>query len=141
MIAIVHLWRLLKWGRRLARSGGLRPFEDRRLPFAVRLLAKVARFGTGAPTTPDFAAGLAAVGPAAIKLGQALATRPDLIGLEAATDLARDHGQGLLSRREFLTRATALGQYMRRLVGLAHVRGLSWMVTPRPWCNDPTRAA
>jgi len=89
LIAIVHLWGLLKWGRRLARSGGLRPFEDRRLPFAVRLLAKVARFGTGAPTTPDFAAGLAAVGPAAIKLGQALATRPDLIGLEAATDLAR----------------------------------------------------
>ena len=89
MIAIVHLWRLLKWGRRLARSGGLRPFEDRRLPFAVRLLAKVARFGTGAPATPDFAAGLASVGPAAIKLGQALATRPDLIGLEAATDLAR----------------------------------------------------
>jgi ubiquinone biosynthesis protein len=59
LIAIVHLWGLLKWGRRLARSGGLRPFEDRRLPFAVRLLAKVARFGTGAPTTPDFAAGLA----------------------------------------------------------------------------------
>lgn len=73
----------------MARHGALRPFEDGRLPFGVRLLAKVARFGTGAPTTPDFAAGLAAVGPAAIKLGQALATRPDLIGLEAAADLAR----------------------------------------------------
>jgi ubiquinone biosynthesis protein len=52
-------------------------------------VAKLARFGTGAPRTPDFAAGLAAVGPAAIKLGQALATRPDLIGVEAASDLAR----------------------------------------------------
>ena len=73
----------------MARHGALRPFEDRRLPAAVRLVAKVARFGSGAPRTPDFAAGLAAVGPAAIKLGQALATRPDLIGLEAAADLAR----------------------------------------------------
>uniref|UniRef100_UPI0013DA0EFB AarF/UbiB family protein n=1 Tax=Sandarakinorhabdus rubra TaxID=2672568 RepID=UPI0013DA0EFB len=52
-------------------------------------VAKLARFGTGAPTTPDFAGGLAAVGPAAIKLGQALATRPDLIGVAAAADLAR----------------------------------------------------
>ncbi|WP_310475624.1 AarF/UbiB family protein [Sandarakinorhabdus sp.] len=73
----------------MARHGVLRPFEDTRLPLSIRLVAKVARFGTGAPKTPDFAAGLAAVGPAAIKLGQALATRPDLIGIEAATDLAR----------------------------------------------------
>lgn len=89
MLAIVHLWRLLVWGRRMARHGALRPFESTRLPLAVRLVAKLARFGTGASTTPDFAAGLAAVGPAAIKLGQALATRPDLIGVEAAADLAR----------------------------------------------------
>ncbi len=59
------------------------------MPTAVRLVARLARLGARAPATPDFAAGLAAVGPAAIKLGQALATRPDLIGLEAATDLAR----------------------------------------------------
>lgn len=85
----VHLWRMLVWGRRLARHGALRPFEGPRLPLAIRAVARIARFGTAAPKTPDFAAGLAAVGPAAIKLGQALATRPDLIGLEAATDLAR----------------------------------------------------
>jgi ubiquinone biosynthesis protein len=89
LIAAVHLWRLLVWGRRMARHGVLRPFESEKLPFVIRLVAKVARLGTGAPKTPDFAAGLTAVGPAAIKLGQALATRPDLIGLEAATDLAR----------------------------------------------------
>ena len=87
--AFVHLWRLLVWGRRLARHGALRPFEDARLPLAIRFVAWIARFGTGAPKTPDFAAGLGAVGPAAIKLGQALATRPDLIGVEAAADLAR----------------------------------------------------
>ena len=89
MFALVHLWRLLVWGRRMARHGALRPFEDKRLPLAIRLVARVARLGSGAPKTPDFAGGLGAVGPAAIKLGQALATRPDLIGVAAATDLAR----------------------------------------------------
>lgn len=73
----------------MARHGALRPFEDKRLPMAIRLVARLARLGTNAPATPDFAGGLAAVGPAAIKLGQALATRPDLIGLAAAADLAR----------------------------------------------------
>jgi ubiquinone biosynthesis protein len=86
---IVHLSRMLVWGRRLARHGALRPFEDKRVPRPLRIVARIARIGTGAPETPDFAAGLAAVGPAAVKLGQALATRPDLIGVEAATDLVR----------------------------------------------------
>ena len=86
---VTHLWRMLVWGRALARHGALRPFESPRAPLAVRLVARTARFGTAAPVTPDFAAGLGAVGPAAIKLGQALATRPDLIGPEAALDLIR----------------------------------------------------
>ncbi|MBC7519922.1 MAG: ubiquinone biosynthesis protein UbiB [Sandarakinorhabdus sp.] len=86
---IVHLSRMLVWGRRLARHGALRPFEDKRVPRSLRIVARIARIGTGAPQTPDFAGGLAAVGPAAIKLGQALATRPDLIGPEAALDLVR----------------------------------------------------
>ena len=87
--AVTHLWRMLVWGRALARHGALRPFEDPRAPFAIRLTARTARIGTTAPQTPDFAAGLGAVGPAAIKLGQALATRPDLIGPDAALDLVR----------------------------------------------------
>jgi len=89
MMAIVHLWRLLGWGRQLARHGALRPFEGPRAPLSLRLVARAARLGTGAAKTPDYAAGLTAVGPAAIKLGQALSTRPDLIGAEAAADLAR----------------------------------------------------
>jgi len=86
---VTHLWRMFVWGRRLARHGALRPFESAKAPLAMRLVARVARIGTGAPATPDFAAGLTAVGPAAVKLGQALATRPDLIGPEAAMDLVR----------------------------------------------------
>ncbi|WP_439533127.1 AarF/UbiB family protein [Polymorphobacter sp.] len=89
MMALVHLWRMLVWGRRLAGHGALRPFESVRAPMALRVIARIARIGTGAPLVPDFAGGLTAVGPAAIKFGQALATRPDLIGTEAALDLVR----------------------------------------------------
>lgn len=81
-------WRLLADGRRLARHGVLRPFETHPdVPPAARLLARLLRFGAGAPKQPDYAAGLTACGPAAIKLGQALATRPDLVGEDAATAL------------------------------------------------------
>ena len=39
------------------------------------------------PATPDYAAALQEIGPAAIKLGQALSTRPDLVGEAAAANL------------------------------------------------------
>jgi ubiquinone biosynthesis protein len=85
-----HAARLLSDARRLARAGALRPFEDLAdVPAPLRLLARVLRFGAGAPREPDYAAGLKACGPAAVKLGQALATRPDLVGAEVAADLRR----------------------------------------------------
>ena len=85
---ITHLWRLLKWGRTLARHGALRGIENDPLtPNNVRRLVRVARFGTRQPLVPDYAAALQAIGPAAIKLGQALATRPDLVGEAAAANL------------------------------------------------------
>ncbi len=86
--AVTHLWRLLKWGRTLARHGALRGIErDPLTPPPVRRLVKLARFGTRQPEEPDYAAALQAIGPAAIKLGQALATRPDLVGEKAAHNL------------------------------------------------------
>jgi ubiquinone biosynthesis protein len=86
--AVVHVWRLLKWGRTLARHGALTGVEqDPLTPPFVRRLARVARFGASMPATPDYAAALQAIGPAAIKLGQALSTRPDLVGDAAATNL------------------------------------------------------
>jgi ubiquinone biosynthesis protein len=85
-----HLWRLLKWGRTLARHGALRGIEnDPATPPQVRRLARVARFGARQPATPDYAAALQAIGPAAIKLGQALSTRPDLVGPAAAANLSQ----------------------------------------------------
>jgi len=85
-----HLWRLLKWGRTLARHGALRGIErDPNTPAALRRLVRIARFGARVPTIPAYAEAFQSIGPAAIKLGQALATRPDLIGLDAAQDLLR----------------------------------------------------
>jgi ubiquinone biosynthesis protein len=85
-----HLFRLLKWGRTLARHGALRGIErDPLTPPAVRRLVKLARFGARIPRVPEYAHAFEAIGPAAIKFGQALATRPDLVGPEAAADLLR----------------------------------------------------
>ncbi|MFZ2980696.1 MAG: AarF/UbiB family protein, partial [Sphingobium sp.] len=85
-----HLWRLLTWGRTLARHGALRGIErDPMTPVAVRRLARIARFGARVPKQPRYAEAFESIGPAAIKLGQTLATRPDLVGDEAAKDLLR----------------------------------------------------
>lgn len=85
---ITHIWRLLKWGRVLARHGALRGIErDPNTPPPVRRLARIARFGARVPRVPTYAEAFQDIGPAAIKLGQALATRPDLVGIDAAREL------------------------------------------------------
>ena len=89
-LPVVHLWRLLKWGRTLARHGALRGIErDPNTPPRLKLIARVARIGARVPKEPAYAEAFTAIGPAAIKLGQALATRPDLVGEVAAQDLLR----------------------------------------------------
>jgi ubiquinone biosynthesis protein len=85
-----HLLRLLRWGRTLARHGALRGIErDPLTPAPVRRLVRLARFGARIPDQPAYATAFQSLGPAAIKFGQALATRPDLVGPEAAADLLR----------------------------------------------------
>jgi ubiquinone biosynthesis protein len=87
---ITHIWRLLRWGRTLARHGALRGLEaDPNTPAPARRLIRLAHIGLRVPKVPRYADAFQAIGPAAIKLGQALATRPDLVGDEAAHDLAR----------------------------------------------------
>jgi ubiquinone biosynthesis protein len=88
--SVTHLWRLLKWGRTLARHGALRGIEEDPLtPPPVKRLARIARLGARIPPVPEYAAALVAIGPAAIKLGQALSTRPDLVGERAAENLSK----------------------------------------------------
>ncbi|MGC4252932.1 MAG: 2-polyprenylphenol 6-hydroxylase [Sphingobium sp.] len=87
---VTHIWRLLRWGRTLARHGALRGIErDPLTPAPVRRLVRLARFGAWVPKQPRYADAFQAIGPAAIKLGQTLATRPDLVGEDAADDLLR----------------------------------------------------
>ncbi len=87
---VTHVWRLLKWGRTLARHGALHGIEaDPQTPPQVRRLVRIIRFGIRSRTTPDYAKALQEIGPAAIKLGQALSTRPDLVGDRAAANLSR----------------------------------------------------
>lgn len=83
-----HIWRLLKWGRVLARHGALGIIEQgRNTPGPVKRLCRLARAGARQPSVPDYASAFQAIGPAAIKLGQSLATRPDLVGEEPARNL------------------------------------------------------
>ncbi len=88
--SVTHLWRLSRWGRTLARHGALQGIErDPLTPPAVRTLCRILSIGTRQKAAPDYAAALQSIGPAAIKLGQALATRPDLVGDAAADNLMR----------------------------------------------------
>ncbi len=99
---ITHLRRVLVWGRTLARHGVLRVFEESpHAPPMLKRLARLARIGTRAPREPQYVDAFRALGPAAIKLGQALATRPDLVGEAAARELA--HLQDNLDPYPFAT--------------------------------------
>jgi len=63
--------------------------EDPNAPQPVKRLARLARLATltSKRGERDYAGAFRAIGPAAIKLGQSLATRPDLVGEEAAHNL------------------------------------------------------
>jgi ubiquinone biosynthesis protein len=85
-----HLIRLARWGVTLARRRALVGIEnDPNAPAGLRQMVRFARLATltGKAGKPDYAGAFRAIGPAAIKLGQSLATRPDLVGEEAATNL------------------------------------------------------
>lgn len=85
-----HIWRTLKWGRMLARHGALLGVErDLNAPTGIKRLIRLARLGSFPPNPPAYAKAFEQIGPAAVKLGQSLATRPDLVGEEAARDLLR----------------------------------------------------
>ena len=88
--AVTHTLRLVRWGRILARHGALLGIErEPNTPPSIRRIVRVLRVGARLPARPRYAEAFQAIGPAAIKLGQTLATRPDLVGEEAAHDLRR----------------------------------------------------
>jgi ubiquinone biosynthesis protein len=86
-----HSLALLRAGRTLAAYDALMtPEQVKQLPWAARLGLSVAKFGTRTPEKPGenaVAAALSSLGPSYIKLGQFLATRPDLVGPRRAFEL------------------------------------------------------
>jgi len=89
----MDMFRLARIAWILSRHDALIPREfDPMLPSGARLIGKISRFGT---QTKDrrpgerLAEALAGQGPAYVKFGQLLATRPDIVGFEMAADLAR----------------------------------------------------
>ena len=89
-----HLWRLLRTGATFERTGAMRAILDaleiRGWPrFAIRAFAwPFGLFGrTGDPDLPPLPRALQAMGPAYVKFGQALSTRPDVTGKELGDQL------------------------------------------------------
>lgn len=90
---ISEIGRLVRVAWTLGRYDAILPHEYQDLlPPAARMLGKVMRFGSakldGDPGT-RMAAALEKLGPAWIKFGQFLATRPDIVGVQAAQGLSR----------------------------------------------------
>ncbi|HZO48127.1 MAG TPA: 2-polyprenylphenol 6-hydroxylase [Xanthobacteraceae bacterium] len=91
MIATLsHVVRLGRAGFVFAREGVLGLIDPTPLPWSARTALRVARLlerrSTGAATT-RLSAALTRLGPTYVKLGQFLATRPDVVGIAFARDL------------------------------------------------------
>lgn len=86
-----HMARLARAGRTLARYDALLPPEHvADLPWPARAGLSLARLGARSPAADAqsrLTAALSALGPSYIKLGQFLATRPDLVGPARAFEL------------------------------------------------------
>lgn len=91
--ALADYGRLLRAGTALARHDVILPGEyHSRLPFPAKLAGKTLRLLGGKTKGRQgerLATALEKLGPAYIKLGQFLATRPDVFGVETTTDLSR----------------------------------------------------
>src|SRR6185312_11436306 len=86
----VHLLRLAHVGFVFAREGVLGLIDPTPLPWTARLALRCARL-VERPSSRDTAnrlsAAMTALGPTYVKLGQFLATRPDVVGVALARDL------------------------------------------------------
>ena len=88
--AISHLSRLSRAGFVLAREGVFALVDPTPLPLPAQTALKLARLferPTRASAEHRLATALTRLGPAYVKLGQFLATRPDVVGMALARDL------------------------------------------------------
>jgi len=88
--ALVHLPRLARAGFVFAREGVLGLIDPTPLPFPARAALACARLierPSSGDTANRLSVALTALGPTYVKLGQFLATRPDVVGVALARDL------------------------------------------------------
>lgn len=89
-----NIWRLIRTGATLERTGAMHTvLEAFRAPPQLRLAARILGWPftplglKGDPNLPPVTRALTALGPAYIKFGQILSTRPDVVGDELALQL------------------------------------------------------
>ena len=89
-----NIWRLIRTGATLERTGAMRVILDAvEAPAALRIAARVLGWpfawlgDRGDPALPPVTRALTALGPAYIKFGQILSTRPDVVGADLARQL------------------------------------------------------
>lgn len=89
-----NIWRLIRTGATLERSGAMGiALAALDAPPALRVVARTLGWTfawaglSGDPALPPMARALSALGPAYIKFGQILSTRPDVVGGEVAQQL------------------------------------------------------
>jgi ubiquinone biosynthesis protein len=88
--AIAHLVRLARAGLVFAREGVFALIDPAQVPVPARLALRAARLierPSSAIASNRLAAALTRLGPTYVKLGQFLATRPDVVGVVLARDL------------------------------------------------------
>ena len=89
-----NIWRLIRTGATFERTGAMSVALDAmQAPRNVRVAARVLGWPfrwlgyKGDPSLPPLTRAITALGPAYIKLGQILSTRPDVVGVELADQL------------------------------------------------------
>jgi ubiquinone biosynthesis protein len=88
--ALAHLTRLARAGYVFAREGVFAIVDPTRLPLPARAALRIARLierPASAVAANRLATALTRLGPTYVKLGQFLATRPDVVGIVLARDL------------------------------------------------------
>lgn len=89
-----NIWRLIRTGATFERAGAMRlVLEKMEAPRSIRIAARIIGWPVqwlgvrGDPDQPPILRALTALGPAYIKFGQLLSTRPDIVGVELASEL------------------------------------------------------
>jgi ubiquinone biosynthesis protein len=118
--ALAHLVRLARAGVVFAREGVLALLDASKLPLPARVALRCARLierPSGAGATARLAAALTKLGPTYVKLGQFLATRPDVVGMALSRDLEslQDRMAPFPQAEAEAAVAAALGKPLREL--------------------------